>query len=159
MPSLTPDMLAFIESGVSHQVGAITAAGDPCLCRALGAQQEADGRLVVLISAESGYEVLDAIRANGKLSLVMVEPSSARALHLKGIDGQVESGDPHYRPLVEQRRSAFQRQLQRHGIPADVARAWYNLDGVELMAIRFTPIGAWNQTPGPGAGAAVQLAR
>ena len=157
MASLTPDMLEFIASGVAHQVGARSADGMPCICRALAAQEEADGRVVVLISGESGYEVLDAIRANGLVSLVMVAPESFRALHLKGSDATVESGELHYRPLVEQRRLRFQRQLESHGFPSEYTHAWYSIDGVELMAIRFTPNGAWNQTPGPGAGARVEL--
>ena len=159
MASLTAEMLEFIASGVAHQVGARTADGMPCLCRALAAQQEDDGRLVVLISSESGYEVLDGIRANGLVSLVLVAPTSFRALHLKGRDAVVESGDPQYRPLVEERRQSFQRQLDFYGFPPDFTRAWYSIDDVEVMAIRFTPTSAWNQTPGPGAGAAVELGR
>lgn len=157
MGQLTDEMLQFIASGVAHQVGACRADGLPAICRALAAQEEADSRLVVLISAESGYEVLEAIRNNGRVSLVMVAPQSYRALHLKGSDAVVECGEPHYRPLVERRRLAFQAQLDGYGFPSGYTHAWYNIEDTRLMAIRFTPNGAWTQTPGPGAGASLEL--
>ncbi len=157
MPTLTSEMLEFIASGVAHQVGACRSDGLPAICRALAAREEADGRLLVLISGASGYEVLDAIRANGRISLVMVAPQSYRALHLKGRDAVVEPVAPALRPLVEQRRVAFQRQLDIYGFPSAYTHAWYNSEDADLMAIRFTPYGAWTQTPGPGAGATVEL--
>jgi hypothetical protein len=36
--------------------------------------------------------------------------------------------------------------------------AWYTVPDDQLMAVTFTPIGALNQSPGPGAGGAVELA-
>ena len=36
---------------------------------------------------------------------------------------------------------------------------WYDLEVPSLAGIRFTPCGAWDQTPGPGAGAPVELLR
>lgn len=159
MACLTDEMRHFIASGVAHQVGVCRRDGLPAICRALAAQEEADGRLAVVISAESGYEVLDAIGANGLISLVLVAPQSYRALHLKGRDAVVASGEPDYRPLTERRRVAFQAQLDGYGFPSGYTRAWYNIDETELKVIRFTPFGAWTQTPGPGAGSSVELAR
>ena len=60
--ALTDDMIQLLSAGVAHQVGGCTNAGRPVVCRGLAAQHEA-GRLLVIISAESGFEVLDAIRA------------------------------------------------------------------------------------------------
>jgi hypothetical protein len=154
---LTSDMLEFIASGIAHQVGGRTADGRPCICRALAARQEADDRLAVLISAESGYEVLDAIRANGCVSLTVVAPMSHRALNLKGRDAVVEHAAESDLAFVEQRRLPFQRQLEGHGFPPDFTRAWYDVDSARLMVIRFTPADARDQTPGPGAGALVEL--
>jgi hypothetical protein len=159
VPSLPGDMLDFIASGVAHQVGACAVDGRPVICRALAAAQEADDRLCVAISAESGYEVLDAIRANARVSLVMVAPQSFRALHLKGRDAVVAHGGTAIRPLVEQRRLAFQRQIEEYGFSKCFTHAWYPAEDTDLMTIRFTPFGAWSQTPGPGAGTALELPR
>lgn len=159
MARLTDEMLDYIASGVAHQVGACTAEGRPLLCRALAAQQQADGRMLVLISGESAFEVLPAMRVNGRISLVFVAPATYRALHLKGRDAVVDAAHAEHRALLRQRHAAFQRQLDPYGFPSGYADAWYSLPDSELMAIRFTPEGAWSQTPGPGAGHAVELQR
>ena len=56
--ALTPDMIDLLGAGVGHQVGGCTNAGRPSVCRGLAAQLEPDGRLVVMLSAQSGFEVL-----------------------------------------------------------------------------------------------------
>lgn len=152
-------MLKFIASGVAHQVGARAADGRPVICRALAAAQADDGRLCVAISQESGYELLDAVRANPLISLVMVAPQSYRALHLKGRDAEIAHEGAALRPLVEQRRLAFQRQIDPYGFPENFTQAWYPSRDDDLVSIRFTPFGAWSQTPGPGAGTSLDLVR
>jgi hypothetical protein len=157
MARLTDDMLEFISSGVAHQVGACTAEGRPLICRALAAEQEGDGRVLVLMSSESGFEVLPAIQANQRISLVMVAPQSFRTLHLKGRDATVAPAGPEHGELMDQRQAAFQCQLEPYGYSTAYVPACYSVPTGQLVAIRFTPEGAWNQTPGPGAGHAVAL--
>lgn len=159
MARLTAEMLEFIASGVAHQVGACTGDGRPLISRAIAAHEEADGRVLVLISGESACEVLDAIRGNRRISLVMVAPASYRALHLKGRDAVVDAAGDGHRRLLEQRRISFQKQLDVYGFPTDFASAWCTVPEGRLMALRFTPESAWSQTPGPGAGHAVELQR
>jgi hypothetical protein len=84
MARLTDDMLGFLASGVAHQVGGCTADGRPLICRALAAEPLADGRLRVLISGVQGFELLEAIRSNGRVALCLVAPGDYRAVHLKG---------------------------------------------------------------------------
>jgi hypothetical protein len=77
MTKLTQDMIELLSAGVSHQVGGCTSAGRPVLCRALAVQPEEGGdRLVVILSAESGFEVLNAIRENGRISLNLTWPKT-----------------------------------------------------------------------------------
>jgi hypothetical protein len=59
--------------------------------------------------------------------------------------------------LVTERHEAFRSQLERYGIPPDFTSAWYSASDEQLVAIRFTPMLARNQTPGPGAGSAIEL--
>lgn len=160
MARLTDEMLEFIASGVGHQVGGCTHTGRPLICRALAAEQCDDGRLLVLISGEAGFELLDAIRANGRISLVFASPRNYRALHLKGRDAVVEAADDaRHRGLVARRLLAFQQQLEPYGFPLGYSLALYAVPEGALTAIRFTPEGAWSQTPGPGAGHALELQR
>lgn len=155
--ALTPDMLVFLASGVSHQVGGCTNEGRPSLCRGLAARMEPDGRLLVILSAESGFEVLDAVRQNGRIAVNFTLPETYKSISLLGRDAEVTAAGAGFGDLIRDRYEKFTRQLVAHGIPASYTEAWYLRPDDDLVAIRFTPFSARNQTPGPDAGAALAL--
>jgi hypothetical protein len=154
--ALTDDMIALLSAGVAHQVGGCTNAGRPVVCRGLAAKHEA-GRLLVIVSSESGDEVLDAIRQNGNIALNVTLPENYRSMSFVGNDAIVRGSGAAWRPLVTERHQAFRTQLNRFGFPPEYTDAWYNARDEELVAIRFTPMQARNQTPGPGTGNPVTL--
>jgi len=153
---LTQDMIDFLAMGVAHQVGGCTNAGRPVVCRGMAAQHEAGG-LVVIVSASSGFEVLDAIRQNGNIAVNVTLPANFRSMSFIGRDAVVRGTGAAYRPLVNSRMDAFRAQLVRYGFPPEYTEAWYSVVDEDLVAIRFTPQSARNQTPGPGAGNALEL--
>src|SRR5215831_1677812 len=154
--ALTDEMIRLLSAGVAHQVGGCTNAGRPVVCRGLAAQHEA-GRLLVILSAESGFEVLDAIRQNGNIAVNVTLPENYKSLSFIGNDAIVRGSGAAWRPLVDERHQAFLAQLKRFGIPPEYTSAWYSAPDEQLVAIRFTPLLARNQTPGPGAGNALAL--
>jgi len=149
--ALTDDMIQLLSAGVAHQVGGCMNDGRPVVCRGLAAQHEA-GRLLVIISSVSGFEVLEAIRQNGNIAVNLTLPENYRSISFIGSDAVVRGSGAAWRPLVEERRAAFTAQLQRFGIPPEYTGAWYAAEDENLVAIRFTPMTARNQTPGPRAG-------
>jgi hypothetical protein len=155
--TLTQDMVDFLASGVSHQVGGCTNEGRPSLCRGLAAQLEPDGRLLVILSAESGFEVLAAVRETRRVAVNFTLPETYRSISLLGRDAEVAPAGPGFRGLLQDRHQKFAKQLESHGIPASYTESWYLRPDEDLMAIRFTPFSARNQTPGPDAGAALAL--
>lgn len=155
--TLTQDMIDLLAAGVAHQVGGCTNDGRPSLCRGLAAEIESDGRLVLILSAKAGFEVLAAVRETGRVALNLTQPESYRSMSLLGRDAVVSEAGGGYRALVNDRYHKFREQLQRHGVPPAYTRAWYEPPDEELVAIRFTPFSARNQTPGPDAGGALPL--
>jgi hypothetical protein len=155
--ALTEDMVEFLAAGVSHQVGGCTNAGRPSLCRGLAAQLEPDGRLVVILSGESGFEVLAAVRENGRVAVNFTLPETYKSISLLGRDAEVSLGGGAFRDLVFDRYVKFRKQLETHGVPPAYTESWYLRPDDDLMAIRFTPFSARNQTPGPDAGCALAL--
>jgi hypothetical protein len=155
--ALTQEMVEFLALGVSHQVGGCTNEGRPSLCRGLAAQIEPDGRLVVILSGESGYEVLEAVRATGRVAVNFTLPETYKSISLLGRDAEVSPGGGGFRDLVFDRYVKFRKQLEAHGIPPSYTESWYLRPDEDLVAIRFTPFAARNQTPGPDAGAALAL--
>jgi hypothetical protein len=154
--TLTEEMIEFLTAGVSHQVGGCSNDGRPSLCRGLAAQVEADGRLVVILSAESGFEVLAAVRENRRVALNLTLPENCKSMSLLGRDAEVSPGGM-FRDLVHDRYLRFRKQLDAHGVPPTYTEAWYLRPDEDLMSIRFTPFSARNQTPGPDAGSALSL--
>jgi hypothetical protein len=155
--ALTQDIIDLLGAGVSHQVGGCTKDGRPSICRGLAAQLEPDGRLVVILSAESGFEVIGAVRDTGRIALNLTLPENYKSISLLGRDAVVSHGGAAYRELVLDRYRKFQAQLDVHGIPPAYTEAWYVRPDDDLIAIRFTPFSARNQTPGPDAGSALAL--
>ena len=155
--ALTSDMVQLLASGVAHQVAGCTSAGRPVVCRGLAAQLESDGRLVVIISSESGFEVLAAVRETGRVAVNVTLPENFKSMSLLGGDAVVSTAGAGFRALVTNRHEAFRKQLDRYGFPHEYTNAWYTATDAQLMAIHFTPTSARNQTPGPGAGNSLDL--
>ncbi len=156
MPALTAEMIQFLASGVAFQLGACSAEGRPTICRGLAARVLEDGRVMVLLSAESGFEVLAAIRETGRVALNIAAPATVRSLHLKGGDAVV-SMEAGMRPLLDQFHAAFCGSLSKIGYALEFTESWFGIPEHDVAAVTFTPDRAFDQTPGPGAGNALPL--
>jgi hypothetical protein len=155
--ALTQDIIELLSAGVAHQIGACTSDGRLSLCRGLAAQLEPDGRLLVILSAECGVDVISAVRETGRIALNLTLPENYKSISLLGRDAIVSHGGAAFRDLVQDRYRKFRAQLDVHGIPPPYTEAWYLRPDDDLMAVRFTPFSARNQTPGPDAGSALAL--
>ncbi|HTU65196.1 MAG TPA: hypothetical protein VMF52_04565 [Steroidobacteraceae bacterium] len=155
--ALTQDMIDFLALGVSHQVGGCTDDGRPSVCRGLAAQVEADGRLIVILPASSGFEVLAAVRQNRRVAVNFTLPETYKSISLLGRDAEVQRVGGEFRALIDDRYVKFRDQLEAHGIPKSYTAAYYETPDDDLAAIRFTAFSARNQTPGPDAGGALEL--
>ena len=158
MPRLGQDLVDYLSAGLAHQVGACGADGQPHVVRALALVAEEDASLSVLLSALASPELLDAVRVTKQVSVVLCHPTTMRTIQIKGADATVHpAGTPEYRALVEQRGEAFWCDIESLGFSRTSLAGWYEVPEGALVRIRFTPYGAWNQTPGPGAGMPVEL--
>lgn len=159
MPRLPQEWVDSFPTMTSYRLGACDTAGRPSVCRALAARLEPDGTVLTLVSRVAGRVVLAAIEATGQVAALMVSPVTNRTLHLKGRDARVEPATPAQAALLESHRAALATSLRADGFLQDspVIANWYGIPVGDLMAVRFTPWGAWNQTPGPGAGEPVEL--
>lgn len=158
MPHLPPDWVAHLESGVSHRLGSSHPDGQPEICRGLAAQALPDGRIEVLLDPNVGDRLLDATRATRRIAYVAAQPGSHVTLHVKGLDAEVFAATQAHASLFERCRERFIAQVEPYGFTREgIMAVWYDLDVHLLAGVRFTPVGAWDQTPGIGAGAPVEL--
>lgn len=153
-PALDADTAAFITTaGVSISVGSANAGLRPSLTRGIGCRLAPDrAGVTVFVVAEQSREVLDDVRDTRRVAVVFSQPSSHRTLQLKGRDALVEALVAGDRALIERYRQAFTAELGAIGFGPLFTHALIDSGGGEVVAIRFTPCAAFDQTPGPRAG-------
>jgi hypothetical protein len=158
MPHLPPEWAAHLQSGVSNRIGACASDGWPEICRALATRALPSGGIEVLLAADVGQAILQAVQATRWVALVGAHPGTNKVLHVKGRGAQVLPAQPEHMALLLHCRREFGRALEPYGYDEEsLKKVWYDVELAQLRCIRFTPFGAWDQTPGIGAGAAIEL--
>lgn len=151
---LSPEDAAFIQGGVSIHAAARDASNDTAVARAIGCRVSADRRQVtIFLSAVQAAPLLANVRGNGVIATVFSEPSSHRTIQLKGTDAAVVPStpdDPHLWSSYRARLTAEDRPL---GFSDAFVRAMLSPASGDVVAVAFTPSAAFQQTPGPRAGA------
>ncbi|MGC3981067.1 MAG: hypothetical protein QM808_07415 [Steroidobacteraceae bacterium] len=127
--------------------------------RAYACRMAADGpSITTWIKVEGNDAVLANIKNSGRLALVICNVESNKALQLKAIDARITDirSDDYPRLLTYQQ--GFIAKTSSLGYPADVMRTHIHFRVDALVAVQFTPIAAFTQTPGPKAGTQVGAA-
>lgn len=152
-PLIDPQHADFMQSGISLCVGACDNRRMPTLARATGCRVSPDRRQVTMfISATQAAPVLRCIRENGAITAVFSRPSTHKTVQLKGKDavvGGLETGDME---RIEHYRGSFARELEPMGFDEIRIRTLLAAPPADLVAVTFTPVEAYSQTPGPNAG-------
>jgi hypothetical protein len=143
----------FIGGGVSIMVAGRDAANDTTVTRAIGCRVSADRqRVTVFVSAAQSGALLADVRANGHIAVAFTQPTTHRAIQLKGTDASVvplEADDPH---LLAAYRSRLAAQVAPFGFSEAFVRSLLSIAAGDVVAVAFTPSDAFLQTPGPKAG-------
>jgi len=148
---ISAELAAFVESGISTQVGTRDADLHPEILRAVGSRVEA-GReeVTVFVPGATGGRTLANLRDNGRIAVIYSRATDHRSMQLKGrVLGIVEATERD-RPCVERYVSALAEQLAVIGLPP---RLLHRIARWPCHAVRFRVEAVFVQTPGPGAGA------
>lgn len=160
MSPIGPEQAALIRRRVSIIVASRDAAHRPHVMRAMGCRLSDDLREVtVFLSASSSRQVLDDLRANRLIAVVFSEPSSNLTVQLKGVDADLVPTQPADHDLVRAYIGRFAQEIGELGFPPDLAQVIFRHTPQELVAVRFTPQAAFEQTPGPNAGESLSPAK
>ncbi len=153
VPLLDEDNAGFIQTGVSIVAASRDAALLPSIGRASGCRVSADQRTVAIFLPQSQVLPLIAdLRASGRIAVVFSRPSTHRTLQLKADDARVRVATADETAIVARYVEAFAREIATLGHTAEQARAMFEARGDDLIAVDFTPVAAFEQTPGPKAG-------
>lgn len=150
---LSAEHLALLEQGVGVSVASRDAQCLPDLVRAVGHRIEPSGEVAVFLSGTDGAGVLENLRANGAIAVVFSQPTTHRTLQLKAGRVAISAASAADFRTVERCRAAMASELARAGFGGAFARQLLHLEPEHLVAVRFVPETAFDQTPGPKAGA------
>ena len=154
-PILDAEHAAFILlPGISMTAASRGARNLPEAGRVHGCRVASDrSRVTVLLPADQYPALVEALRASRAIAVVFSQPSTHRTIQLKGKDAVVEAPAPGDAAVAAQATESFAVGLGALGYNEAVVRAgvWY--EPTALVAVSFTPCAAFQQTPGPRAGA------
>ena len=156
--ALPTDVTEFIQSGLSITVAGRDDRLVPSIAKGVGCRVSADGRQVtVLVFASAAETLARDIAQNHRVAVVLSLPSSNRTVQLKGRDATPVPATASDVAVARRHLALFAADLAPLGWDHRFVEAAFWHDPSQLMAIRFTPDGAFAQTPGPGAGQALRL--
>ena len=158
--SIAPESLidaaqaAFLQGGVSISAASCGARPFPSVCRVLGCSiAENRQRLTVMVARSYAQELLEDVAHGGRLAVVFSQPSTNRTIQIKGDHAEAGVPDAQMLEAVRIHCDAFVDEVQRLGFPAPLVRSLLFCPEGDIVAIGFTPTAAFDQSPGPRAGA------
>lgn len=154
-PLLDAEHAAFIvRPGISMTVSSRAAGNLPELGRALGCRVSADrARVTVLLPGDQLPALVAALRASRAVAVVFSEPATHRTIQLKGTDASVGPTAPGDAELSARWADGLVGALGAYGVAEPLVRAFLWSEAGAMLAVGFTPCAAFQQTPGPRAGA------
>lgn len=149
---LSAEHLALLGQGVGVSVASRDAGHVPNLVRAVGHRVERSGEVTVFLSRTDGRGVLEDLRANGAIAVVFSQPSTAQTLQLKACRVAIADACAADLDTVARCRDAMSAELVGAGFTREFAQHLLEAAPADIVAVRFMPESAFDQTPGPKAG-------
>lgn len=132
---------------VGTRDGALT----PQITRGWGPTILPDGHTIdVCVSLSAGAKTLENLGTCDEIAVTFSHTATYKTVQLKGRfleSGELTSGDW---DAFERQKNIFLEQTKVHRVPLDIASRLFTTD---LVRLRFVVHEAFEQTPGPGAGA------
>lgn len=154
---LSPEHIALIDSGVSAIVASRDARLRPSVMRAVGTHISADGaQITVYLRPSQARALLDDLTAGGPIAVVFSDPPSNRTVQVKAGRASIRPARPDDQPVLRRYLAAMQHCVGQVGYGPDYVAAILSAPLHDLVAVRFGPETAFDQTPGPRAGRSLQ---
>lgn len=152
-PLLDAARADFLTHHVSILVGSCSPDCLPSVARAYGCRVSPDRRAItVFLSVAQAQQVLRDLRAGGGIAVVFSRPRTHETLQLKGACAQIVPLADGDRGVMRAYGRSFSEELGAVGFGGVFQGAIMSGVEDEAVAVSFTPIAAFEQTPGPSAG-------
>jgi hypothetical protein len=153
---LPPELIAMMDKGVSVIVSACSLAMRPSIMRAVGSAITPDGGTVtVYVSRQQSRQLIQDVASTGRIAAVFSEPASHRTVQLKASSARIRCAEVSDEVALARYLASMEQEVEQVGFGPVFTRAMlaHRLD--DVVAISFEPAQAFDQTPGPKAGAAL----
>lgn len=156
-PLIDTELAAFMQRGISLNLGSCGPDLLPSVARAIGCRISADRATVrMLVSKRQGAALIADVETGAALAAVFSEPSTHRTVQFKAHHARVEPASAQDIAAVARYRDGFVEELRPLGYAPELIRSFLACPDADIVALRFTPYAAFSQTPGAGAGHALQ---
>ncbi len=146
---IPPELVTFVQSGVSALIGTRDARLVPECQRALGARVDDPEHLVVYVPCATGAISAENARTTGRVAATFSRVQDHYTIQLKGAVTQVREAREDERETIERYRNGLAETLAFVGLPPGIT---LRMAHWPCYAIRFRVESIFVQTPGPGAG-------
>ena len=153
---LTDEICEFLTGGVSILLASRSATLQPSIARAKGCRVVRGelAALRIIVSAAHAGQLIEDVRGTGMISATFSVPNTHRTLQFKGKDARILAMEAADRRAAEAYLKAFAAAIDPLGFSDEFTRAFFAAPSDEV-AIEFAPAEAFQQTPGPAAGARI----
>ena len=151
---LHPSQREMIARGVSTIAASRDFQMRPSIMRAVGCVLEDDGvSVTVYLWRPQSRQLLQDLAATGHIAVVFSEPISHRTVQLKALKiEETRAATDADKPALARYLRSMQHEIGLIGFPSAYTNAMLHYRFEDLVAVRFVPTLAYDQTPGPKAG-------
>ena len=151
---LVPDLVAFLHSGVVGMIGTAGADLAPAVTRTFAPRVAADRRTIdVFVGRAQSTEALGNLGPGRPIAVTLGNVVDYRGIQVKGVCNGWRDADVADVAWADAYWQLFEVNIAQVGLtPALVGRFRCR----DLVRITLVPVSIFRQTPGPGAGAAVE---
>ena len=147
---IAPEIVQFVESGISVLVGTRDAALRPEGIRAGGAVADGpSGEITLFLPVATSARTIENLRQNGRIAATFTRAIDHRAIQLKGQVVEIRSAVEPERERIDRYLEALSLDWGFVGVPRKATRA---MNCWPAYAVRFRVESTFEQTPGPEAG-------
>ena len=106
-----------------------------------------------MVARSCAQELLEDVEHSGRIAVVFSQPSTNRTIQIKGDRAHPGAPDALLLDAVRIHSDAFVNEVVPLGFAAPVVRSLLDFPDDDIVSIAFTPTAAYDQSPGPRAGA------
>lgn len=153
---LPADLLEMMARGVSVIVASRDQALRPSLMRAVGSHVAADGgSITVYLSRRQSRQLILDVAATGHVAVVFSQPATHKTVQVKATRAVLRNAEPADEAVLARYLASMEQEIARVGYGPPMTRAMLAHRLEDVVAVTFEPELAFDQTPGPKAGAAL----